>query len=43
MIAGGRALVGERYDWSKIGATLLGHYQELTSGRSAAAQQVSHK
>lgn len=43
IIAGGRALVGERYDWSKIGATLLGDYLELISGRSAAAQQVSHK
>lgn len=43
IIAGGRALIAERYDWSKIGATLLGHYQELISGRSDAAQQVSHK
>ncbi len=36
IIAGGRALVGERYDWSTIGARLFQHYRELISERSAA-------
>jgi sugar transferase (PEP-CTERM/EpsH1 system associated) len=39
IIAGGRALVSERYDWSTIGATLFDHYQELISERSAAVAQ----
>lgn len=39
IIGGGRALVSERYDWSKIGARLFDHYQELISERSAAVAQ----
>lgn len=39
IIAGGRTLVSERYDWSTIGARLFDHYQELISERSAAVAQ----
>lgn len=34
IIAGGRALVGERYDWSTIGARLFDLYQEALSGKN---------
>jgi sugar transferase (PEP-CTERM/EpsH1 system associated) len=33
LIAGGRSLVAERYDWSTVGGTLFDHYQRLLSGR----------
>lgn len=39
IIAGGHALVRERYDWSTIGARLFDHYQDLISERSATVAQ----
>jgi polysaccharide biosynthesis protein PslH len=41
LIDAGRALVSERYDWSKVGATLVEHYQRLLGdavARSAPLQ-----
>jgi glycosyltransferase involved in cell wall biosynthesis len=31
LIAGGRKLVAERYDWTKVAAPVFNHYQELLS------------
>jgi glycosyltransferase involved in cell wall biosynthesis len=37
LIAGGSALVRERYDWSTLGAKLLNQYQAMASEMSRSA------
>lgn len=39
IISGGRKLVADRYDWSRLGSTLFDYYQQLLSERQPNPQQ----